>query len=315
MSGSGNLADLLLEICEGGPGGLLTGWCHKIYFGPDFDDLLYRKVLVEQSPAAEWSVCSGCGCGGNGRLLTEEDGRWRAVCPMDETADAILTTDDLRSFRINVDVLVRSLVPDTLLGRCDQLYEGLWHLGSLPTGRHILLALWKGPLLQPGFVSHVQAVAEGAPVSVLGPDLDLATYSRFREAGLRFAVLRQHLRPAPSGMAVLNLTGLDNDGTQYRLIVEAETMKILLDGRRLHPPHQLERLLKLLANQALQQDPVVKNNVIQGQLRREPRDIVSELRGFLDAHSLSESGGRNLIQTVRARGYMLALGPRIKILP
>jgi len=54
---------LLTRLSEAGDDAILPGELASPFFGPVFDRLLAKRVLVEQAPLADWDVCVGCECG------------------------------------------------------------------------------------------------------------------------------------------------------------------------------------------------------------------------------------------------------------
>ena len=91
---------LLTRLSEAGDDAILPGELAAPFFGPVFDRLLAKRVLVEQAPLADWEVCDACECGLPCRPIRKAGDGYRAECPLDRRHDVDLTEDDLRVFRI-----------------------------------------------------------------------------------------------------------------------------------------------------------------------------------------------------------------------
>ena len=94
---------LLTRLSEAGDDAILPGELAAPFFGPVFDRLLAKRVLVEQAPLTDWEVCDACECGLPCRPIRKAGDAFRAECPLDRRQDIDLTEDDLRVFRIGGD--------------------------------------------------------------------------------------------------------------------------------------------------------------------------------------------------------------------
>jgi len=74
-------------------------------------------------------------------------------------------------------------------------------------------------------------------------------------------------------------------------------------------PTQMLALFRLLIEQSVKHDPVLKNQEIEAQTGRPPNQIVRDLRSALVSCGLPGEQTKTLIATVRARGYRLGLDP------
>jgi hypothetical protein len=97
---------LLTRLSEAGPDAVLWGRAARPHFGPAFDRLLRKRVLVERSRAGMWPTCADCDCGLDARPIVEAQGNLVAACPLDHHADQNLAPGDLRSFCIDSERLV-----------------------------------------------------------------------------------------------------------------------------------------------------------------------------------------------------------------
>ena len=106
---------LLTRLSEAGDDAILPGELAAPFFGPVFDRLLAKRVLVEQAPLADWEVCDACECGLPCRPIRKAGDGYRAECPLDRRHDVDLTEDDLRVFRIGGGALVNGRLLHGLL--------------------------------------------------------------------------------------------------------------------------------------------------------------------------------------------------------
>ena len=100
------LATLLWRLSEGGVPAIFPGCLAKDHFGPEFDGLLNRRIVVELARVTEWSICDACECGLSERPIQTIGDRLIATCPLDSARDAALEPDDTRQFEINIARLV-----------------------------------------------------------------------------------------------------------------------------------------------------------------------------------------------------------------
>jgi DNA-binding response OmpR family regulator len=132
---------------------------------------------------------------------------------------------------------------------------------------------------------------------------------RFSEAGIDVAVLRSVLTASSSGIDVINVAALEAPAHTPRLVIAKSAQTVALDDRQLHFSPQLQRLVIMLAEQAVTKDPILSHQVIGGATGRESRDIIRDLRANLVAQGLGKAEANALIMTVSPRGYRLGLAP------
>lgn len=97
--------------------------------------------------------------------------------------------------------------------------------------------------------------------------------------------------------------------TAPRLVLNLSAQSAMLDGSRLDLPMQMFALFRLMAEQAIKRDPVLKKQEIEAQTGRPANEIARDLRNALVSSGLREAQAKSLISTVRARGYRLGLAP------
>ncbi len=309
MSSTGTIFALLMRLSEAGPDAVLWGRAAQPHFGPVFDRLLRKRVLVERPRAAMWPTCADCDCGLDARPIVETQGNLVAACPLDHHADQNLAPDDLRSFCIDSERLVAVMAGASGFSNPAPILPGLWHVGRLASGRAVFLALHQGAVDQPGIILILHAAASGAPITLLAPDMPPAVRLRFSEASIDVAILRSVLSPSSSGIDAINISALEAPAHAPRLVVAKTAQTVTLDDRHLHFSPQLWRLMLMLVEQALTKDPVLSHQVIGGATGREPRDLIRNLRDNLMAQGLSEAEAKALIKTARSRGYRIGLDP------
>lgn len=156
---------------------------------------------------------------------------------------------------------------------------------------------------------NAHAAAPGAPITLIAPEIPPAVQLRFSEAGIDVAVLRSVLTASSSGIDVINVAALEAPAHAPRLVIAKTSQTVMLDDRHLHFPSQLQRLLVMLAEQAVTKDPILSHQVIGGETGSEPRDIIRDLRANLVAQGLGQTEAHALIMTVSPRGYRIGLDP------
>ncbi len=309
MSSTGTIFALLTRLSEAGPDAVLWGRAARPHFGPVFDRLLRKRVLVERPHTGMWPTCAHCDCGLDARPIVEVHGKLVAACPHDHRADQTLAPDDPRSFRIDSERLVTVLAEASDFDNAAFILPGLWQMGRLASGRVVFLALHEDAVEQPGMVLALRAAATGAPTTLLVPEISPAVELRFSEAGIDVAILRSVLSPSSSGIDVINVAALETPAHAPRLVIAKTAQTVMLDDRHLHFPSQLQRLVLMLAQQALTKDPILSHQVIGGATGRESRDLIRDLRANLVVQGLSKAETNALVVTVSPRGYRIGLDP------
>lgn len=163
---------LLTRLSEAGDDAILSGELAAPFFGPVFDRLLAKRVLVEQAPLSDWDVCDGCECGLPCRPIRKIGDAFRAECPFDHQQDIELTEDDLRVFRIGGDALA-SVIGAAAGFRAapKRAAANFWRLGDTPTGRAVFLSLEPAAMTGDGIIVSLRQAAQGSDVTILAPQL------------------------------------------------------------------------------------------------------------------------------------------------
>jgi hypothetical protein len=305
-----SLTRLLLRLSEAGEPAILWGRQAAPHAGRDFERLLDRGVLVEQTPATEWDVCPDCDCGLDARPVQEVNGQHIAVCPTDRRSDIVLGDDDLRSFRIHPSALAREIAMAS--GFDDQLSPvaaGVWHLGETSAQRALFLALSRDAVLQPGMIGLMRSVARSLPITVIAPAMVAAELARFVEAAISVIPIDGCLGRNAAGFAI-DLSTLEIAATfEPHLVIFRLSQRVILDGIEMHIPQQPFKLLVTLAESVGGRSGYLTPHQIEAENSgRGAADLVRELRRFLSEGRRGR--GVDLVKTRRSpTGYFLALAP------
>ena len=151
---------LLTRLSEAGDDAILPGDLAAPFFGPVFDRLLAKRVLVEQAPLSDWDVCDACECGLPCRPIRKAGDAFRAECPLDHRQDIELTDDDLRVFRIGAEALASVIGAAAGFGAAKPATGKVWRLGETPSGRSVFLALEPAALIGDGIIATLRQVAQ-----------------------------------------------------------------------------------------------------------------------------------------------------------
>ncbi len=192
---------LLTRLSEAGDDAILSGELAVPFFGPVFDRLLAKRVLVEQAPLADWEVCDACECGLPCRPIRKAGDGYVAECPLDRRHDVDLTDDDLREFRIGGGALASVIGTAAGFGTAPKLAaEKVWRLGDTPSGRAVFLALDPAALTCGGIIATLRQAAQGSDITILAPALPAETARRPRDAGFHLIETLAVLMPASDGL-------------------------------------------------------------------------------------------------------------------
>jgi len=297
------ILSLLTRLSEAGQDATLSGSAAQPFLGPGFDRLLRRRVLVEQAPLAEWDSCSDCDCGVHYRPIRREDTGYRANCPMDPRDDVILTSEDIRSFSIDVPNLAREIASATgLLGTPDQFARDLWLLGETAVGRAVCLVLEPKALTTDGLVPIIRRYIGTGPLTLLTPKPPVTALGMLTDAEIHVVETLELVRQTDGAM---RMKMLETASEQPELSVFVASATMEWRGYRVTWSHQLFPVFHRLVEKALSRDPVASGPYLEDATGREAKDLVRELRGMLRAAGLSEVEAKQLVATVRGRGYRL----------
>ena len=301
------LAWLWTRLSEGGARALISGRGLSRFPANDIERLLRAQVLIEERKADTWSVCAECDCGLDARPVEQSGDAFRAYCPHDQAEDVILQKDDLRRFSVDVDRLVaRIAASGNLGGAVARVADGLWLLGDTPSGHTVVLSFVADNLVAPGAVMAIRAAVGAKPIMAIVHDLSATIAVRLREVGVEPHEIAAVFKAGSDGTERLVL---DPPSSVPRLVMTLSAQSVTLDGRRLDLPTQMFALFRLLIEQSVKRDPVLKNQEIETQTGRPPNQIIRDLRKALVGCGLTSDHAKALVATVHARGYRLGLDP------
>lgn len=312
-----SLPKLLLRLSEAGDPTILWGRQAKPHFGKAFDRLLHLRVLIEQAPAATWSVCADCDCELDARPITEINGRWVAECPLDHAADAILHPDDLRSFRIDPGLLVTQITTMSQIGSAPgRVAEGIWDLGRLSGDRAVILVLSSAAVEDPNTVSIIRGAVQAANHTLLIPTrCSPQARRRIADAGFHTVDTVAALTTATVGLSF----ALDRDQivprsmVVPRLLVHRSRQGITLDGTDVDLAPRSFNLMVLLAQAALE-GRIATHPEIEGLWatvvdKTARGDAIRDLRQDLEKGMPRGFDPKTFIITRSGQGYGLAVAP------
>lgn len=301
------LAWLWTRLSEGGARVSISGRALGRFPASDVERLLRAQVLIEERRADTWSVCAECDCGLDARPIEQLDDAFRACCPHDPAEDVILQKDDLRRFSVDVDRLVaRITASGNLGGAVACIADGVWLLGETPSGHAVVLSFDAENLVAPGAVMAIRAAVGPKPIMAIFHDLSAAIAVRLREVGVEPREIAAVFKAVSDGTERLVL---DPPSSVPRLVMSLSAQSVTLDNRRLDLPTQMYALFRLLIEQSVKRDPVLKNQEIETQTGRPPNQIIRDLRKALVGCGLTNDQAKALVATVHARGYRLGLAP------
>ena len=300
---------LLTRLSEAGDDAILSGELAAPFFGPVFDRLLAKRVLVEQAPLAEWEVCDACECGLPCRPIRNAGDGYRAECPLDRRQDIDLTKDDLRVFRIGADALASVIGAAAGFSAAPKLAaEKVWRLGDTPSGRAVFLALEPAALTGDGIIASLRQAAQGSDITILTPQMSVETARRHQDAGFHLIEILEVLTPATNGLGgTIDIAALAPVPLAPVLRVRRATAEVQWDGRSVILSRQIFPVFERLLEKAVSRDQVASGAHVEGTTAREAKDLIRELRDALKAAGFTDAESKALIMTVRGRGYRLGV--------
>ncbi|MSU92099.1 hypothetical protein GE300_21380 [Rhodobacteraceae bacterium 2CG4] len=300
---------LLTRLSEAGDDAILPGELAAPFFGPVFDRLLAKRVLVEQAPLSDWEVCDGCECGLPCRPIRKAGDGYRAECPLDRRHDVDLTEDDLREFRIGAAALASVIGAAAGFGAALKLAaEKVWRLGDTSSGRAVFLALEPAALTCDGIIATLRQAAQGSDITILAPQLPAEAERRHHDAGFHLVETLAMLIPASDGLGVsIDVAALAPVPLAPVLRVRRATAEVQWDGRSVILSRQIFPVFERLVEKALSRDQVASGSHVEGTTAREAKDLIRELRDALKAAGFTDAESTALIMTVRGRGYRLGV--------
>ena len=300
---------LLTRLSEAGDDAILSGELAAPFFGPVFDRLLAKRVLVEQAPLSDWEVCDGCECGLPCRPIRKAGDGYRAECPLDRRHDIDLTEDDLREFRIGAAALASVIGAAAGFGAALKLAaEKVWRLGDTSSGRAVFLALEPAALTCDGIIATLRQAAQGSDITILAPQLPAEAERRHQDAGFHLVEILAVLMPASDGLgAAIDGAALAPIPLAEVLRVRRTTAEVQWGGRSVILSRQIFPVFERLLEKALSRDHVASGAHVEGTTAREAKDLIRELRDAFKAAGFTDAESKTLIVTVRNRGYRLGV--------
>lgn len=301
---------LWTRLSNGGPQVSISGRALRRFPEREIDSLLRARVLIEQRKADTWSVCAHCDCGLDARPIGDFDGEFRACCPSDASEDVILHEDDLRRFAVDPDRLAAQIATSgDIAGAVTRIAGGIWLLGNISSGHTVVLCLDPDDLSAPGAILAIKAAAGRQPLVLVAHAFPTEIAMRLRETEIVPRQLATVFQATPDGRGRLVLDKASTPAMAPRLVLDRSAQSVVLDGIRLDLPMQMFALFRLLTEQAVKRDPLVKKQEIETQTGRPANEVVRDLRKALVSCGLPDAQSKALIATVRARGYRLGLDP------
>ena len=300
---------LLTRLSEAGDDANLPGELAAPFFGPVFDRLLAKRVLVEQAPLADWDVCDGCECGLPCRPIRKIGDAFRAECPFDHRQDIELTEDDVRVFRIGAEELASVIgAAAGFAAAPKRAAENVWRLGDTPSGRAVFLVLEPATLTGDGIIASLRQAAQGSDITILAPELPAEAARRHYDAGFHLIETLEVLKPASNVLgAAIDDAALVPVPMAPVLHVRRATAEVQWDGRTVILSCQIFPVFERLLERALSRDQVASVFHVEGTTAREAKDLIRELRDAFRAAGFSDAESKTLIMTVRNRGYRLGV--------
>lgn len=300
---------LLTRLSEAGEDAILPGNLAAPFFGPGFERLLAKRVLIEQALLSDWEVCDACECGLPCRPIRKAGDEYRAECPLDRRQDMELTKDDVCVFRIGGEALASVIGTAAGFGAAPRLAaEKVWRLGDTSSGRAVFLAFEPAALTGDGIIASLRQAAPGSDITILAPELPVETSRRHQDAGFHLIETRAVLMPASDGFgAAIDVAALSPVPLAPALRVRKAAAEVQWGGRSVILSRQLFPVFERLLEKALSRDQVASASHVEGTTGREARDLIRELRAAFKAAGFTDADSKALIVTVRNRGYRLGV--------
>jgi DNA-binding winged helix-turn-helix (wHTH) protein len=300
-----------LQLSETGAPAILSGSAAKPFFGPAFQDLLATKVIIERSPAQEWSTCDACECNLAARPIRDTLNGLVAQCPLDAAADTALEPEDLRSFEIDIGALVTKMAEASGLAYPKEVANQLWFLGLSPRGQATFVITRATTIEGNPLMDLLRRVAAGSPITLLGGVSKRSELERLVAAGIHHVPLSE---ACLSDYFVLESAKLSpTTAVAAKFILSKPEQKVLSKGFQICLPPRSFKILWLLAKALVDGKPLVTHREIErcvwGAIVVDKRAVADAVRHLRDeTKPLSpHTGPEQLIETRHGQGYMLNL--------
>jgi len=307
------ILQLLTQLSEAGDDAVLSGAIAQSHYGPEFDRLLRKRVLVEVAPISEWDVCDRCECEMISRPIRQNGDRYQADCPLDPREDLVLRAEDIRSFRINLHGLAGEISTKAALrGYAEAVAGGLWKLGETEAGRLVFLIFQTSVLKLEGLLPIMRRLSGSGSVTLVAPRPPAERAAYLIDAGV-------HIIGFETVFAAHSASGdnavLDPPSEEAELVVHVQSGAVEWRNCLISFPHQLFPSLRRLVDKALSRDALASKAYLEDTTGRAASDLVREMRDKIVASGFSQADAKDLIKTVHGRGYRLQIDPlRIRII-
>ena len=313
---------LLLQHSDGGPG-VVLGRTLRPWLGRPLDRLLARRVLVELEPVGEWTPCTDCDQGCDGRVILRNVDCLIAACPYDSRSDEILGPDDIRAFSIDVENLGRAIREDTgLIGDdATEIADGVWLLGALPrngqTPRSVVLAIRLQHRDAADLLFRIKTQLRLDAV-VVTTTLSLPLRQQFLTADIPVACISDALAandPARPFSLDSRRLAVPARLSGARLVIRTAERTVEFDGQPVHLPPQPFDLLVLLARTTVTDRVRLQRRDIEDVLfgkaahGHDVSDIIRRLRESFTPFVGGATQAKQLIENKPRLGYLLNLQP------
>ena len=314
------LAWLWTRLSDGGPQVSLSGRALRRFPDGEVDRLLRARVLIERRKADNWPVCAHCDCGFDARPVRHVGADLRACCPLDAAEDVVLEDGDLRRFAVDAGRLAGQIAASGgLAGSVSAVVDGVWMIGTTPSGVAVVLCSDLAPLDSPGTVLAIKAAVGGAATVLVGQEFGAPLVLRLKEAGLSAVELGEALDPDADRLPADRLARAAKTaspaaeletGSEPRLQIFRERRTLRFDGR--------DVVLSMVGFDALvgAAEKVVAGHVMLTYQelhsltnRSGHRDVLKEIRDQLEQHGITRKDAFGLVKTKHGRGVTIGLSP------
>ena len=311
-----------MRLSAGGIPAILPGYTAKVHFGPQFEMLLARRIVIEQSPATEWPSCNSCECGVDARKVQSVGDRLIAPCLLDSARDTDLEKDDLRTFEIDISAVVGEIA--TRLGFDSEpglVCDGVWLLGIASTRRAIFMIPSSSAIRLSGLITMLRHAAQGSPITIVSAEMSPAERQRFSDAGAHCIDILKAVGGGAESFLTLDLDAMEPPSDREpRLVLSRAQQIVRWDGQELRLSPRSFKLLWLLAEAAVRGTSLVSRAEIEkclwGKLvvaKSAAADSIRDLRKQLRWAGLDPV---DVVQVRQGRGYVLVLSPEeLRLIP
>ena len=312
------LAWLWTRLSDGGPHVSLSGRALRRFPEGEVERLLRARVLIERRKADNWPVCAHCDCGLDARPVRHVGEELRACCPLDAAEDVILEDGDLRRFGIDPGRLAaRIAASDGLAGSVSAVVDGVWAIGTTPSGVAVVLCSDLAPLDSPGTVLAIKSAVDGATAVVIGHDFGAPLVLRLEEAGLSAVELGEALDSDADRLLTDRLRKAARPASPAAGLQAASEPRLqIFRGRRILRFDGRDVVLSMVGFDAL---VGAAEKVIAGEVmltyqelhsltnRSGHRDVLKEIRDQLEQHGITRKDAFALVKTKHGRGVTIGL--------